>query len=507
MKIENLFSSVNILNRDTLKKCSDIDIFYIFHDSRKAISENSLFICKKGVSSDGHEFALQLYEKGIRYFLAEHPIPLPCDAIVFLTPNTNAALPIVCRNFYNDPSKELKLIGITGTKGKTTTALLIYFMLNEYGIHTGYIGTNGIYFSGNQYPSDNTTPEPLTLQSYLRKMVDSGVTHVVIEVSSQSLWQDRINGLNFDICAFTNLYPDHIGGVEHPTIEHYRDCKKLLFTDYSAQQIVINKDSPEYEYMLDGASTNSIITVSSKGDIKADLYATDCGLYSLETIPGADFHCHSNNERIKVSSSKYYIKTPGLFNIENALLAIAISSLLGVDNEFIHTCISHIAIPGRFESHSLMSVPGAVFIIDYAHNGISLSSVLSELRKYNPNRIICLFGSVGGRTFSRRKELGKVACELADISIITSDNPANEDPMNICNDISNEFKNSDKQYYLIPDRETAIKKAIEIAQENDFVLLAGKGHENYQLIGKEKIHFSEREILEKIDWERYNNSI
>lgn len=494
MKITDIINEISVISSYIPKEIYDVSILSLCHDSRRA-EPGSVFFCKTGSANDGHLFAASAYEKGARIFVAERELDLPSDAAVIITTNSNDALNILAIKFHNDPAKELKIVGITGTKGKTTVAISAYKIAIRNGINAGYIGTNGIYFADKRLETVNTTPDTLELQRILREMRNAGVTTVMLEVSSQALWHERTYGLEFDSCVFTNLYSDHVGGVEHPTIEHYRDSKKRLFEEYMTNRIIINSDSPAAQYMVSGSTCNEIITTSAESNESCDLFATDLQKFKKGVVPGVSFMLHS-----KCSSAKeVFMPVPGTYNVENALLIIAICTSLGIEIEKIVCDLASISVPGRFESVELASKPGALFIIDYAHNGASLESVINALRQYEPKRIICLFGSVGERTHIRRQELGKVAAALADVIIITSDNPNNEEPMNIMRDIRYAVGETDKPVYEITDREAAIKAAVEIAEDGDYILLAGKGHEEYQLVCGKRIPFSERKILGELD--------
>ncbi len=466
------------------------------HDSRKAMP-GVLYFCRVGALIDGHIYAKYAYQNGARYFVVEHEVDLPADAAQIIVEDATAEMTRLAIAFYQDPGKEMTLIGITGTKGKTTVALSVYNIACSYGIMMGYIGTNGIYYGGKRLETVNTTPDALELQKSLREMRDFGVTHVVVEVSSQALKQYRTAGLQFRICAFTNLYEDHIGGVEHADMNEYKACKRRLFTDHSPETVIVNSDDPEADYMIEGVTYKKLIRVSAMGDGAADLYASNGIKIKSGIRPGISFDCHFKN--VLGGCDSIFIPLPGLYSIQNGLLTMAICRELGIPKDFIIEELSKLRIPGRFETVELESRKGTLFIIDYAHNGTSLTAVLNALREYEPKRIICLFGSVGGRTFGRRAELGLAAREGADVIIITSDNPDNENPYRVMNDIQKAFEGSDKPVFQIEDREEAVKKAYEIAEDGDFVLLAGKGHETYQLVMGRRIPFSERRILEMAD--------
>ncbi len=504
MKIGDIIRSLDCVSYNIPLNMRGRTIVHLCHNSRAA-SPTCLFFCKRGALADGHKYAKSAYEKGARFFVVERKVDLPDDAAIITVKNSSEALRRLSVIFYGDPEKQLRLIGITGTKGKTTVALSVYYIALAKGIKIGYIGTNGVYYNGKTFETANTTPDCLELQMALREMVNAGVTDVVIEVSSQALWQKRIFGLNFDICAFTNLYEDHIGGVEHPTFEHYRDSKKRLFSDYNVKNIVINADSPDSSYMVEGVSCEKIVTTSAKGNSDCDIFAETPMKIRNGLIPGVSFEMKfGKTEIFKDDVAKdVFIPIPGLYSIENGLITVAICSLMGIDMDFINEQMATLSIPGRFETVLLENRPETLFVIDYAHNGASLTAVLNSLREYEPKRIIAVFGSVGGRTFGRRAELGKAAKDGADVIILTSDNPDNEDPTEVINGIKEALEGCDKPLYLIPDRKEAIQKAYEISEDGDFVLLAGKGHETYQLIRGERIPFSEKKVLKSVDAKQF----
>lgn len=500
MTINEIISNIDVISVKHSSNGLNRGIASLCQDSRVADGD-CLFFCKVGAVTDGHKYAKSAYDKGARAFVVEREVELPEDAILIFVKDSSEALRCLSVVFYGNPSKDMRLIGITGTKGKTTVALSVYNIALKCGINIGYIGTNGIMFCGRTLESANTTPDCLELQKALRMMRDEGVTDVVIEISSQALWQERTYGLSFDICAFTNLYEDHIGGVEHPDMDHYMRSKKRLFTDYNAKNIVVNSDSPASEFMLEGISGARILTTSAGGNKDCDIYALNAKKAKKRARPGVSFDIFSREPDIVSfeECKNAFIPIPGIYSIENGLLTVGICSLMGIERDKILPLLADLSIPGRFESVELESKPDTLFVIDYAHNGASLTAVLDSLREYEPNRIIVLFGSVGGRTIGRREELGRAADKGADVLIITSDNPDKEDPMNVINGIFEAVENRDREIYLIPDRAEAIEKAFEIAKKGDFVLLAGKGHESYQLIDGKRVPFSEKEILQSFN--------
>ncbi len=484
MKLKELLQNANITT-PIPSVAENIDISSVCMDSRKA-APGALFVCIKGAVSDGHDFAPMAYERGCRVFVAENELSLPKDALVLRAENTRIALADISQCFFGYPSREIKVIGITGTKGKTTTAHMIYRVLNENGIKAGYIGTNGILFEGSFFETVNTTPESYDLAYYMRKMLDADVKYLVLEVSSQAIYLDRIHGMSFETCIFTNLSPDHIGGSEHPTFEHYRMSKARLFSEYKPKIVIYNADDESSEFMLkDCKSPKFSYSIMGKGDFNADNieFYRDGGSLGVKF----DIKCGSNpNERVK-------LPMPGRFNASNATAAAACAVSAAVSLSAAARSLSGFSIKGRFEV--VDALPYATFVIDYAHNGVSLRSVLETLRAYEPRRLICVFGSVGGRTKLRRAELGKVASELCDLCIITSDNPDNESPEQIIDEIAEAFRGGGCPYVKITSRREAVLYAVRQAERGDIILFAGKGHEDYQLVCGKREYFSEKETI------------
>lgn len=462
---------------------NDCEIDDVVCDSREA-REGTVFVCIAGFVSDGHAYAVRAYDMGCRVFVAERELDLPSDAIVIMQENTRIALAGLCAAIHDFPARKLKVIGITGTKGKTTTSLMIASVLNKNGIPTGYIGSNGVDFGGNHFETANTTPDSLTLHRYFADMLEAGMEAVVLEVSSQAIYLDRVHGISFYATAFTNLAPDHIGGNEHPTFEHYRDTKKRLFDEYFSANVFYNADEADSGYMMSGLKTVPHSFGVDKGELRA------CGIapFMQDGELGISFTAYDANEKCSVK-----LPMPGAFNVSNALCAISIAESLGVSLENIAAALGDAYASGRFEIVKT-NLP-AVFVIDYAHNGYSLTSALTTLRKYSPNRLFCVVGSVGGRTKGRRAELGEAASRLADVVVLTSDNPDFEDPIDICNEMKAAFV-KDVQHEIFADRADAVKYVIDNVQKDDIVLFAGKGHEQYQFVRGGKIPFSERKLIE-----------
>lgn len=470
----------------------DPSITLLCWDSRNA-KPNGAFFCIVGALADGHNYALAAYNKGCRVFVCEHrPAGLPNDALIIIARDgSRRALADAAAEFYRHPEREVTLVGITGTKGKTTTAFFIHSVLDRIGIPSGYIGTNGVSFLDKHYNTANTTPESCELLHYLAEMRDSGVKVAVVEASSQALKMDRLRGISFDICVFTNLSPDHIGIHEHPDFADYKNCKLKLFSEHCRGDVIVNADSEEAEAVIAAAPRARVLRCSCEGRA-ADLLASDIRTEELGEGFAATFLCTD-----AAGSRRVRTELPGAFNVSNALLAYAVCTVIAderfgkSDRSAIAEAIGHVRVQGRLEIHRLGETD---FVIDYAHNGASLRAVLGALREHSPHRLICLFGSVGGRSCTRREQLASAAAELADVSIVTSDNPDCEDPADIIKSITQHFPDK-YPYFTFADRADAIRFAVNYAGPGDVVLLAGKGHESYQLINGEKQPFNELKIL------------
>ena len=473
MKMLQLLSGLcyTTVNAESLNK--NKDIHSISYNSSKC-DESSLFVCIKGASADGHSFAKDAYNRGTKVFLCEHKLDLPNDATQIFVENTKTALAVISSNFYGHPERCIKLIGITGTKGKTSCAYMMAKILNDSGRKTAIIGTCGVDLLDRTIQTANTTPGSLELFGFLRTMCNEGFEYCVMEVSSQAIKLDRIYGLHFEYAIFTNLSEDHIGIGEHKDFREYKECKKKLFT--LSDNSIINIDDPYAKEFLKASKSPcySYSLITDNCDIRADKVLVD-GLKTSYTIEG-----------IKTS-----LPFPGSYSVYNALACILCAEKSGVDIQKSTKSLETVVVPGRFQIVNT-NRKDVCFIIDYAHNGDSLEKLLSNLKP--KNRLICLFGSVGERTQLRRKELAQAASKYADICILTSDNPNHEPPDNITKEIA-DYMTTD--YVIINDRKDAIKHAVEISEKGDIVVFAGKGHEKYQLINGVKEPFDEEAIIKE----------
>ncbi len=479
MKLSELLK--NSKTEYVIKGNPDIEITDITFDSRKA-KDGVMFFCLVGALADGHDYARSAYDGGCRVFAVSKDIELPADAVCIKFENTRKALPFVAASFFGHPAEKMKIVGITGTKGKTSVANMICACLNGMGISCGYIGTSGAEYAGLHFPTKNTTPESLELHRLFRDMLDKNVKVCVIEVSSQALFNYRVDGIDFYIGVYTNLSPDHIGPTEHPNFEHYKNCKKRLFD--LCRHGIFNLDDDYFPDMTKECKC-SITTYSLCK--KADFTTENIKPYRIPNILGIGFDAMIFGKRTHAT-----LPFPGEFSVLNALACLAVCEKLGADTDKATTVLRDIKIPGRFETVPMFD--DRVFVIDYAHNEISMRTLIETVRSYNPERIVTVFGSVGDRTKGRRRDLGTVCNELSDFSVITSDNPGCENPDAIIDEIASYFTDESK-YIKIADRKEAIEYIVKNSLPGDVVLLCGKGHEDYQLVGKEKVPFSEKEIL------------
>ena len=494
MQGENLFLQKEVFPRETIGMLlyDKHEITSLCYDSRKA-GAGCAFFCLTGFNSDGHDYARAAYDKGCRVFVAERALDLPDDAKVEIVPDSRAALGDAAAEFYGHADRELTLIGVTGTKGKTSVSTFIYQALNACGAKCGFIGTTGADFCGTHQKTLNSTPERIELHRLFREMADKGCRYCVMEVSSQAEKVGRVAGLEFGIAVFTNLSPDHIGPGEHESFEDYRDCKAKLFSH--CLTAVVNCDDEYGGYMAKYAPK----TVTYGRRDFADFRAGNVSLSHSADHIGAEYDCSvSRYERdgsIKTETFHVTGSVPGEFSVSNSLAALAVCETLGMDRATVLSVLSKAHAPGRFEA--VKTPLPASFIIDYAHNELSLETALRTLKSYSPKRLICLFGCIGGRAQLRREAMGKAAAELCDYLILTSDNPDFERPLDIIVGIERGIIKADRHppYVRFTDRADAIRYAADLAEEGDIVLLAGKGHEDYQIIEGKHVHFVEREIL------------
>lgn len=466
-----------------------VSIEKLVYDSRK-VNSGDVFVAVSGAVSDGHSYLAQVVEKGAKAVIVEKDLEelnlgTNTDVTVIQVENTREALAHMAASYFDHPAEEMKIIGITGTKGKTTTTYMIQSILENAGFKTGLIGTIETVIGEERIPSNNTTPESYVVQETFRKMADAGCQCVVMEVSSQGLMLHRVSGFTFDYGIFTNLEPDHIGPNEHKDLEEYIACKSKLFSQCRVG--ILNADDSNLEKILE----NHTCQVETFGmSEKAELRAKDLLLWRKQGSLGIQYQLTG------LLNMEVSIDIPGKFSVYNSMAAIAICRHFGVSDENILRALQNIKVKGRVE---IVKVSDKfTLMIDYAHNAMSLESLLTTLREYNPKRLVCMFGCGGNRSKLRRYEMGEISSKLADLTVVTSDNPRNEEPMDIIADILTGIKKADGKYVTIPDRKDAIRYCIQNGEEGDIIVLAGKGHEDYQEIKGVKYKMDERVLIEEI---------
>lgn len=477
----------NLLERmeyELLQGDLQTEISTLVYDSRK-VEKNSIFVCISGTVRDAHDFIPEVIEKGATVLVVEKDVELQPGITYVKVKNSRLALACLSAAYFGYPAEQLKTIGITGTKGKTTTTYMVKSILESARIKTGLIGTIESIVGNVVTPAANTTPESYRVQELFREMVDAGLDAVVMEVSSQAMMLHRVSGFVFDIGVFTNLEPDHIGEHEHKDFEDYMYCKSLLFKQCKLG--IFNGDSEHVEGILKGHTCE----VETFGYQKTnDLVAENVTLLNENGALGVCYRVGGKYDM------QVEVNVPGSFSVYNSLTAIAICKHFGVEEDLIKKALLNVHVKGRIE---LLPISNRfTLMIDYAHNAMSLESLLTTLKEYEPGRLVCLFGCGGDRAKSRRYEMGEVSSRLADLSVITSDNPRTEEPMAIIEDILTGVKKADGAYVTIPDRKEAIAYCMLNAMDGDIIVLAGKGHEDYQEINGVKYHMDERELVAQI---------
>lgn len=467
-----------------------IEIGSIAYDSRKARAD-SLFVCMEGRTTDGHKFIPDALKNGTRAFIVSKDSPdlvskdspdLPQGITVIKVTDSRYALAFVSDAFFGHPSRKFKLVGITGTKGKTTTTYMIKSILEKANQKVGLIGTVANIIGDEKIPADRTTPESYDLQSMFSDMAGKNADTVVMEVSSQGLELHRVSFCDFDIGVFTNLSRAHIGGIEHASFEDYFKAKMMLFK--MCKKGLVNVDSEYGKTVIENAACDvTTYGIEEDCDIKAVnvMKKSDCVIFDVLTPWG---------------NSEIYVNVPGSFSVYNALAAIGTCGLMGISLDIIRQGLAAISVPGRVET--VPTGEDFTIIIDYAYTPDSLKNILSTVRDFAAGRTVCLFGCGGDRDKMMRSMMGELAGQLADFTIITSDNPRSEEPEDIINQIEAGIKKTNGNYIKITERREAIKFAIMNARPKDVIILAGKGHETYQQFKDKKIHFDEREVVNDI---------
>ena len=481
MKLDKLLER---LEYEVVQGSDRAEITTLVNDSRK-VENGSVFVCISGAVSDGHKFAADVAAKGAAAVVVEKEVEVPEAVTVIKVADTRYALALMSAAYFGYPADKLKIIGVTGTKGKTTTTYMIRSILEGVGHKVGLIGTIEAVIGDETIPAANTTPESFTIHQYFARMVEAGCDSVVMEVSSQGLMLHRTAGIPFEIGIFTNLGKDHIGPNEHKDFEDYKRCKAMLF-----QQCRLGIGNVDDRYFPD-LFRDAACRVETFGFSKeADLRAENVELVSRPGYLGVAYRVAG------LMDFDVEIDIPGTFSVYNSLTAIAVCRHFGVSPEKIKEVLKKAKVKGRIEMIKVSDE--FTLMIDYAHNAMSLESLLTTLKEYHPKRLVCLFGCGGNRSKDRRYEMGEVSGRLADLTIITSDNPRFEEPQAIIDDIKVGIGKTDGKYVEICDRKEAIKYAIRHGQPGDVIVLAGKGHEDYQEIKGVKYPMDERVLIAEV---------
>ena len=474
----------------------DVEVSKICYDSKKA-EAGVVFVCVQGTLQDGHDFVEDAIQNGATAVLCSKALICQDGVTVIQTEDCRKALSMMSSAFYQNPASKLKLIGITGTKGKTSTAFMIRSILQKADIGCGLIGTVMVDTGLRQIDSSQTTPSPLELHQYLWEMLESGYQWAVMEVSSQALKQHRVDGIQFDIGIFTNAEEDHIGPLEHESFDEYLSWKSLLFKQSKIG--IVNGDDPYCNDILDAHCCERVETFGMNKEL--DFYGENLSYIRLEDRFAVEFQTKG------LYNIKLVIGGVGVFSAYNAMAAVLAAKEVGVSDLNLQQALTDFVVPGRQEM--IFTGFGGIVLVDYAHNGMSLTALLQELRRYNPKKITCVFGCGGQRDRNRRFQMGEAAAKYADFSVITSDNPRNESPTDIISDIINRMEFFHGNYSVLEDRHEAIAFAVRKSIPGEVVVIAGKGHENYQLIGNRKLHFDDREevrnTIEKVNYEQNNH--
>lgn len=478
---------LSYLLRNTAAKSDwqDVEISYITDDSRKC-KQGCAFVCIEGKNFDGHTAAKKAEEMGAAAIIAQRDVGCRNQVIV---DNTRSEYAKMCSLFFSQPSERMILIGVTGTNGKTTVSTLIYNLLISLGKKAGLIGTVSNIIGSKKTDSVLTTPDAFELNRMFSEMVECGTEYCVMEVSSQALDQCRTDGCHFDVAVFTNLTQDHLD--YHGSMENYIAAKRKLFLN--CDKAIINIDDASYKALLEG--TDCKVTTYSASRNAADLTAKTVKL----SPKGVDYAI------VGISMiGRVHYETPGMFSVYNSMAVIGCMLELGFDFDTVIANVAKLkSVKGRFEVLDT-DTPYSV-VVDYAHTPDGLENVLRTLNEVKKGRVITVFGCGGDRDKTKRPIMGRTVAELSDIAVVTTDNPRTEDPESIINDILDGMTGSTNKTYVKIDRTQAIELALSIAEENDIILLAGKGHETYQIIGKEKIHYDEREkVAEYLEKQKEN---
>ncbi|MBQ3557305.1 MAG: UDP-N-acetylmuramoyl-L-alanyl-D-glutamate--2,6-diaminopimelate ligase [Oscillospiraceae bacterium] len=480
MKLEKLLKELEY----TLDAGSiETEITGLVYDSRK-VEPGSVFVCLTGFQSDGHDYIPTAVAAGAAALVVEREVTVPDGVTVIRVENSRYALALLAAAWFGHPARKMCVIGLTGTKGKTTTAHMIKAILEAAGHTVGMIGTVGAVIGDKLLKTRNTTPESYELHALFDKMVKEGCSHVVMEASSQGFKLHRTAGIMFDVGVFLNLSPDHIGAGEHADFDEYLKCKSMLFAQ--CRQGLVNTDDQHWQAVTAGADCPlSSVSMTHRADYMADDIAEERKAGFL----GSRFTVRGRLE------GQLLLNMPGRFNVENALAALAAADMVGVELDAIAAGLRKVRVKGRTQ---VLDTPDHyTMLIDYAHNAVSMENLLHMLRSYKPGRLICLFGGGGNRARARRWDMGEISGKYADLTVLTMDNPRDEEVEAINEDIKIGLAKHNGKYVTITDRGDAIRWVMDTAMPGDIIALIGKGHEEYQEIRGVKHFFSEEQVVQK----------
>ena len=459
----------------------DEEVEDVVYDSRKA-REHVVFVCMKGTRIDSHNFIPEVVKAGVRVLVVESEARIPDGVTAIRVENAREALAVLSAARFGHPAEKMVTIGVTGTKGKTTTTHMIKAILESCGKKVGMIGTTGIVIGDEVTPTMNTTPESYQLEEAFSKMVEAGCQYMVMEVSSQAFKMHRVDGITFDYGLFTNISPDHIGPDEHADFDEYLYYKSMIFN--RCRKGIMNADDEHCgEIVKNAACELYYFSLEKDSDFKAEKihYVAEKDFVGLEFLVKGRYELSAR------------VNIPGKFNVYNALAAISVCSFLELPKERVCHALEHLSVNGRMEI--VYQSEKCTVIVDYAHNAVSMESLLSTLREYQPKRLVCVFGCGGNRSKDRRYSMGDSAGRLADFSILTADNSRFEKTEDIIADIRSSIEKTGGKFIEIPDRREAITYSMTHAEPGDMIAIIGKGHEDYQEINGERHHFSDKEVV------------
>ena len=480
-KLTKLLENVDY---ELVKGSLDVDIYDVKDDSRK-IEENDLYIAKVGTTSNSHKFIPDAIKKGAKVIVVEQDVDVKEDVTVIKVKSSRKAMAYISAAYFDHPAEKLITIGVTGTAGKTSTTNILKKMLEEDGNKVGLIGTIGAFIDKTKITLHNTTPENYEVQKLFCKMVDEGCKYAIMEVSSQGLKMNRVDGFTFDYGVFTNISNEHIGPNEHESFEEYMYCKSLLFKKCKVG--IVNADDSNWKNVTKDHTCSLIKFGLNQSDL--DMKAENVKFIMTNDFLGMGF------STVGKLNDKFEVAIPGRFSVYNALCAITIANELKVNPNAMKRALKKVSVKGRMEL--AVSNEKYKLIIDYAHNEDEMTNLMETIMEYKPKRIVCVFGGGGNRAKSRRYDMGEISGKYADLTILTEDNPRFEDIDSINNDIIVGLNKSNGKYITIKDRQEAIEYAMKNAKEGDIILLIGKGHEQYQEIKGVQYFWDEREAVER----------